>query len=107
VPDDLDRQLREIGVDPADLGPGVYAALRNAQQPAAPDPEPDPVRSWLRGLFADPDTLPAPAHDDPPPPGNVVRREGGSDSSSLRRTDERTAFVRALFGYDPDTGFYR
>jgi hypothetical protein len=102
--DDLDRDLRALGVDPDALAPGVLDALRDARQPADPDPEPDPVRSWLRNLFVD-DTVPAPAADQPPPPGNRVRGEGGN--APLPRTDERTAFVRELFGLDPDTGHYR
>jgi hypothetical protein len=103
--DDLDRDLRALGVDLADLAPGVLDALRDARQPAHPEPEPDPVRSWLRGLFSDPDAVTAAAADQPPPPGNRVRSEGGN--APPRRTDERTAFVRELFGLDPDTGHYR
>jgi hypothetical protein len=104
VPDDLDRQLGDLGIDPADLAPGVLDALRDARQPADPEPDPDPVRSWVRGLFVD-DTVPAAADEGPPPPANVVRGEGGN--AQLPRTDERTRFVRELFGMDEYGHYHR
>jgi hypothetical protein len=65
----------------------------------AHDPE---VTEWLASLFA-PDAPAAPT-DEPSAPGNRVPREGTNPPRP--RVDEQTAFVRRLFGQDPETGHY-
>jgi hypothetical protein len=43
--DDLDRQLRALGIDPHDIPAAVLDALRDAKQPDDPQPAGDDART--------------------------------------------------------------
>jgi hypothetical protein len=94
--------LADLGLTVDDVDDKALDAIRARLTPAEAV---DPVRSWVRNLLADPDAVTAPAADDPPPLTLHVRGEGGN--APHPGPDERTKFVRELFGYDPATGFYR
>jgi hypothetical protein len=68
----------------------------------AHDPE---VTEWLASLFRDPEAPPAPTDEPAAPTGNRVPREG--NHPAVQRVDERTKFVRELFGLEGETGWYR